>query len=327
MKKIILAIVLLVTTVTIAQNNLFSNISTTEQYTEYLTAYDEKGDGVYKVTDKRFPVSFKTAYLATGEGYLIEVIIEEEGKNKGNAQHRYNAIDNYYLASGYPYESILKHKYKKDGFISIGNYVILLGGISDNGTSYKNIEKIYVKKGAENALKPAEKTEEPQKKKLSFFEQIKANQKKRAKAFKGLIIKDLGKTITNYLVAMKAKQDARTPAQLKSDRNIVRARDKGEADIKKYNDSLEKTPEYIKLRAYQKRRSGEKVTIKNNTGRTIYVFTKGGSKSFASEIWNGSSTDKECNSDYVYSFSEKGSDSGIPFYTSNTACGKSVTVK
>ncbi|WP_055434641.1 hypothetical protein [Lacinutrix algicola] len=327
MKKTILAVLLLVTTVTIAQNNLFSNISTTAKYTEYLTAYDEKGDGVYKITDKRFPVSFQTEYLSTGEGYKIEVVIEEEGNNKGNVQHRYNAIDNYYLASGYPYESVLKHKYKKDGFVSIGNYVILLGGISDDNTSYKNIEKIYVKKGAEISLKPAEKLEEPQKKKLSFFEKVKANQKKRAKAFKGLVIKDLGKTITNYLVAMKAKQDARKPAQLKSDKNIVRARDKGEADIKKYNDSLEKTPEYIKLRAHQAFMERTSVTINNETGRTIYVSVKGDNNFQAKKVWDGGSTRVDCNDDYVYNYTDQRTDSGVLCYTANTACGKSITVK
>ena len=334
MKKIIVSIVLvLIATITQAQNSLFNNISTTDQYQEYWSVYDEKGDGVYTATQKRFLVTFQTEYLATGEGYQIEVIIESEGVNKGGAQHRYDATDNYYLASGYPYESILKHKYKKTGFVSIGDYVLLLSGISDDGTSFEGIEKIYIKKGAATPSKEAaeaEKVEKPKKKKMSFKERIMALKTKATgvvNSNKGVKIKDLRKNIIAYLVAMKAKQDARTSAELKGDKNIISARERGDADIKKYNDSIKATPEYKKTMAFHKRRDGEQVTIYNETGRTIYVFDKGGTKFMTTEVWNHGSTKVECDEDYVYSFTEKGSDAGISCYTANTACGSSVTVK
>ncbi|WP_452232301.1 hypothetical protein [Lacinutrix sp. MEBiC02595] len=329
MKKTILAFaLLLVATITQAQNSLFTNISTTDQYQEYWTVYDESGDGVYTATDKRFPVSFQTEYLATGEGYKIEVVIEEEGNNKGVVQHRYNAVDNYYLASGYPFESVLKHKYKKDGFVSIGDYVLLLAGISDDNTSFKGIEKIYIKKGTATPSKEAEKVQEPKKKKMSFKEKMKALKSKAggiSSGNSGIKIKDLRKNITDYLVAMKAKQDARTSAELKGDKNIIAARDRGDADLKKYNDSIKATPEYKRTMAFHKKRAGEKVTIRNETGRIIYVFEKGDDRTFSgTELWDNGSTDKECDGDYSYSFSKKGS--GTQCYTANTACGSQVIV-
>ncbi|WP_452230008.1 hypothetical protein [Lacinutrix sp. MEBiC02404] len=326
MKKTILAVaLLLVAIITQAQNSLFTNISTTDQYQEYWTVYDENGDGVYTVTDKRFPVSFQTEYLATGEGYKIEVVIEEEGNNKGNVQHRYNAIDNYYLASGYPYETILKHKYKKDGFVSIGDYVILLAGISDDNTSFEGIDKIYIKEGAGTASKTTEGEEEPKKKKKSFLDKVKAKANNVSSGYKVIKIEDLNVMITDYLVAMKAKQDARTSAELKGDKNIIAARDRGEADLKKYNDSIKATPEYKRTMAFHKKRAGEKVTIRNETGRIIYVFEKGDDRTFSgTELWDNGSTDKECDGDYSYSFSKKGS--GTQCYTANTACGSQVIV-
>ncbi|WP_452218540.1 hypothetical protein [Lacinutrix undariae] len=331
MKKIIVSVVLLlVATISQAQNSLFNNISTTEQYQEYWSVYDENGE--YTATKKRFLVTFQTEYLATGEGYKIEAVIESEGVNKGNVQHRYDATDNYYLASGYPYESILKHKYLKNGFVSMGDYVFLLSGISEDGTSFEGIEKIYIKKGAAKPAKEeeAEKVEAPKKKKMSFKERIMALKTKAtgvANSNGGIKIKDLRKNITAYLVAMKAKQDARTSAELKGDKNIISARERGDADIKKYNDSIKATPEYKKTMAFHKRRDGEQVTINNETGRTIYVYQKGDTKFMTSEVWNHGSTKVECDEDYVYSFSEKGSDAGVSCYTANTACGSSVTVK
>lgn len=333
MKKTILAVaLLLVATITQAQNSLFTNISTTEQYQEYWTVYDENGDGVYTVTDKRFPVSFQTEYLATGEGYKIEVVIEEEGNSKGNVQHRYNAIDNYYLASGYPYESILKHKYKKDGFVSIGDYVILLAGISDDNTSFEGIEKIYIKEGASTASKTTEGAKEPKKKKKSFLDKVKAKANKVSSGYKVIKIKDLRKNITDYLVAMKAKQDARTSAELKGDKNIIAARDRGEADLKKYNDSIKATPEYKKLKAHQasmakmdNKSSQQSVTIYNKTGKDIYIYENGSSN--GSRINVGSSTKVDCSSSYTYKYNSNSGGNGSQIYNANSGCGNSVTVK
>ena len=59
MKKLILAVVLLVTTITNGQNSLFDNISEEAQYQEYLRVWDEDGDGFYKISDKRYVLKFE----------------------------------------------------------------------------------------------------------------------------------------------------------------------------------------------------------------------------------------------------------------------------
>lgn len=146
---------------------------------------------------------------------------------------------------------------------------------------------------------------------------------------------DLNKMITDYLVAMKAKQDTRTATQKqKVKNNFEKAKAKSIQDekdsweeAKRYNAEKEKTPEYQRLRAHQASMAAGSVTIKNETGRTIYVSEKGDNNFMSREVWDGGSTQVNCDKNYVYFYSDERSDGGVPCYNANAACGKSVTVK
>ncbi len=350
-----LAVVLLITTVTIAQNNLFSNISTTDQYTEYRSVVDNDNDGVYEIRDRQFVVKFKLKTLSTGEGYSISAIVD-----KGSAKGKTSTIDvveGNFSCKGYPYESVIRDKSKKDGIVAIGDYVFFLKGISTDGTSYTSIDDVYIKEGA-SANNSGKQKKAVKKKKFSFKDKLQKlksgtiGSANYGSEHKDLQSQNLRKLITDYLVAMKAKQDARTSKEKQSDKNILNAkeaivlkaketkdaakakRDAEWAEAKRYNDSIKATPEHQDLERrkrqneanYQSRNGGTqgKVTIYNKTGKDIYIYQDGSRN--GTRINVNSSTKVDCSSNYTYKFDSNSGGSGSRCYSANSSCGRSVTV-
>ncbi len=148
MKKLILGVTLLVilATAATAQNSLFTNISTTDQYTGYRSVVDSDNDGVYEIKDRQFVVKFKLKTLTTGEGYSVSAIVDK-GDSKGKTS-TIDVVEGNYTCKGYPYESVIRAMYNKEGIVAIGDYVFFLKGISDAGTSYTAIDEVYIKEGA-----------------------------------------------------------------------------------------------------------------------------------------------------------------------------------
>ena len=356
-KKLILGIVtLFVTTVTIAQNSLFSNISTTDQYTGYRSVVDSDNDGVYEIRDRQFVVKFKLKTLTTGEGYSISAIVDK-GSNKGKTS-TIDVVEGNYTCKGYPYESLIINKSNKEGIVAIGDYMFFLKGVSDDGTSYTSIDEVYIKDGASGG----NNSDKPEKKKISFKEKMKALKNASTSGaisanygseHKALESQNLRKLITDYLVAMKAKQDARTSKEKQSDKNISNSRDaivlkakeakdaeKAKSDAewaeaKRYNDSIKATPEHQDLERrkrqneanYQSRNGGTqgKVTIYNKTGKDIYIYQDGSRN--GTRINVNSSTKVDCSSNYTYKFDSNSGGSGSTCYSANSGCGNTVSVK
>jgi hypothetical protein len=336
MRKLLLGVALLTSTITIAQNSLFSNVSTTDTYEKYVTVYDKDGDGIYeKISNFGKPslVKFYTEYLSTGEGYKLK-IVGQEGDNRDKVIHTSDAVEGDYLCSGYPYEAILVHKYSKDGYVSIGDYIFFISGISKDGTSFTSIDDAYIKVSKQ-------KETSSKKKKLSFKDianAVKDNYtgsetpENYGPAHQKLQSENLDKLITDYLVAMKAKQDARTSAELKGDEHLKAAQGQGAADLKAYNDSIKATPEYAKLKAHQARMkemengtNKQSVTIYNKTGKDIYIYQDGARN--GTRINVNSSAKVDCSSNYTYKFDSNSGDSGSTCYSANTRCNSSITVK
>lgn len=331
MKQIIIAFTFMVTVVTVAQNSLFDNISITDQYQEYFSVYDEDGDGIYKIANKRYLVKFYPEYLPTGEGYKLKVIVDE-GNDKDDQQHYQNAVEGYYSCEGYPYETTMKHKYDKEGFVAIDDYIFLIDNISDDGTSFNGIKKVYIKKRTTNA-----ENTEVKKKKLSFKEKLKALKNNASStnfgpAHKTLQSQNLDKLITDYLVAMKVKQKGRSSAEKQGDKNLIAAKSKGAADLKKYNDSIRATPEYRKLKEHQARmkqmdnnNAKSEVTVYNKTGKDIYIYKEGSRN--GTRINSNSSTKVDCSFNYSYKFDSNSGGVGSSCYNANSACNSNVTVQ
>ncbi|TVZ55001.1 hypothetical protein OD91_0242 [Lutibacter sp. Hel_I_33_5] len=325
MRNLITAIALLITTISFAQNNLFDNISMNDQYQEYTRVWDAEGDGTYEINDKRYVVKFDLKRLSSGEGYEISAIIDE-GKKKGEKGGGYNVIEGYYECSGYPYESYMKHKYQKDGIIAIEDYVFVVRGISTDGTSFKNIDDVYIKIKGEKATGNKKKTK---KKKMSFFQKLKEAKNKSKKnpnygeAHKALQNKNLDKLIKDYLVAMKAKQKNRTIKEKQHDKNIIAAKNKGADEIKRYNDSIKATPKYKRMKAYQKFvedvKKRDNVTLRNNSSQSIYICHSSTGCSLGTEVVAGGTRAWNCDSDaYIVE--------GRKVYGKNTGCGKTINI-
>lgn len=358
MKKLILGVALLISTVTIAQNSLFSNVSTTDQYTGYRSVVDSDNDGVYEIRNRQFVVKFKLKTLTTGEGYSILAIVDK-GDNKGKTS-TIDVVEGNYTCKGYPYESLVRNKSKKEGIAAIGDYIFFLEGVSDDGTSYTTIDEVYIKEGASGR----NNANKPEKKKVSFKDKMKALKNASTSGtisanygaeHKALESQNLRKLITDYLVAMKTKQDARTSKEKQSDKNISNAkgaivlkaketkdaekakRDAEWAEAKRYNDSIKATPEHQDLERrkrqneanYQSRNGGSqtqgKVTIYNKTGKDIYIYQDGSRN--GTRINVNSSTKVDCSSNYTYKFDSNSGGSGSTCYSANSGCGNTVTVK
>ncbi len=163
MKKLMLGVALLVSTATIAQKSLFSNISTTDQYTGYRSVIDSDNDGVYEINSRQYVVKFKLETLTTGEGYSISAVVDK-GDSKGK-ESTLDVVEGSFTCKGYPYESIIRHKSNKEGIVAIGDYIFFLKGISDAGTSYTSIDEVYIKEGASGGAN----SEKKEKKKKVVF--------------------------------------------------------------------------------------------------------------------------------------------------------------
>ena len=239
MKTKLTFVFLFVTTITLAQNNLFSNISTTDRYQRFPSVYDE--DGNQEIKDGDLIVKFNIETIPTGEGYKLEVF-KDIGNSKGSTLKSMDALNGYSTCIGYPYESYIRHNYNKDAFVAIGDYVFQLDRMSKNGVSYGSVSYVFIKidEATSNAI--AEKKTEAKPKTIDY-----------GAAYKALKGKDLNKFITDYLVEMKAKQDTRTAAEKRNDNSLKVAKSKGDEEIKRYNDSIKATTEYKKMKEHQAR--------------------------------------------------------------------------
>ena len=354
MKKTILAIALLVTTVAIAQNNLFSNISTTDHYQEYKSVTDADGDGLYDITDRGSVVKFKLKHLPTGEGYAISAIADF-GRNKGDYINGGNAVDGNYQCVGYPFESYIKNKNSNDAFVAIDNYVFHIKNISQDGISYNGVASVYINIGKAASEASIAKP------KMSSMNMIKMltsrGSSKTVKPgidfgaeHKALQSQNIDKLITNYLVTMKGKQNARTATQKQADNKIVKAkedaiiskqkakedakaaRDASWAEAKRYNDSVKATPEWqekdrrIKQNRanYEGAQKANMVTLRNTSGRTIYVCPQG-MDSHEIEISAGGTAKWDCDTDGYLQVNGKATN--VKVYSKNTGCGNTITVR
>ncbi len=350
MKRIILAVVLLIAAATQAQNSLFDNISENDVYNLYLKV-SKAGNGTYKAEEKGTSVKFKKEYLPTGEGYKFSTILQE-GPKKGETEMTIDLSDKKLTCTGYPYESVISgedwgyHYY----YVSIGDYVFSLDGVSTKYATFKGISAVYIKAGAAPDESSAKKEEKKNKKKNSFFSKMKELKNQALGSagvfgpeYKEFKNKNLDKIITDYLVAMKAKQEGRTAAQKQSDTNIANlaknkmakekaASDASWAEAQRYNDSVKATPEWqeqdrrIKLNRanYEGAQKANKVTLRNTSGRTIYVCPQG-LDSHEIEISAGGTAKWDCDTDGYLQINGKATNTKV--YSKNSGCGDTLTVR
>ncbi|WP_179338767.1 hypothetical protein [Winogradskyella ludwigii] len=342
-KQVILGMLLVMTTGLQAQNGFFDNISEEDQYHGYLEM-SESENGFFKAKSRNAVVKFKIDYLPTGEGYKLEATVDE-GTDIGKTYFSIDASGKGNSCVGYPYESVLSKKQGQLSYISIDNYVFFVEGLSKDKTSFKSLLEVYIKVGSKSEKEKTKNKKKP-KKKNSFMAKMKAlkNQAKAAAGnfgpeYKEFETKNIREMITNYLVAMKAKQEGRTAKQKQSDNNVANievvrkaARDAERAEAKRYNDSVMATPEWKDLERrkkqneanYQSRQKVDVVTLRNTSGSTIYV-ARSGSKNRGTKISAGGSASWSCGQDAYIQVN--GTTTNTKVYSSNSGCGDTVTVR
>ena len=149
---------------------------------------------------------------------------------------------------------------------------------------------------------------------------------------------DFEKVVTEYSKQMDERQKNYTiTAKDKADLATVEAfRKKGKDYIKKYNDSLYNTPEYVKIREHRARLAAaghngqvgaNKVTVVNNSSSQIILCASAGP--VITKINGGDSKEVYCDQDiylgYMKGNTVKRGDNKI--YTKNTKCdGGTITV-
>ncbi|MFC4635210.1 hypothetical protein ACFO3O_14960 [Dokdonia ponticola] len=317
---------------------LFVSVSVTHAQQSFFEALEANGENaVYEGfgggrSRPAIKVSIQRTAGGIPVGFTGEPVTEDWGSIGQTELSDYGRMDHY------PLPMNMKHTYTNDGYVVIDNMIFVVDNIPNEGLpTFENVTAIYLLK--KEAQDNQDGTKKGKKKKGGLLSKMKnklgnAGQNSVQKYVKSVNIEQI---FADYVTAMKAKQDAYTltPKDKMDMTAIKAARDAGDEEIKKYNDSIRKTPEYKKLKEHQARmarmESNNIVTLKNNTGRTIYVGTSG-SRNRGTKINAGDTARWDCSTDgYLQSETVSGgsynySSTNRRVYSSNAGCGSTVSI-
>ncbi len=239
---------------------------------------------------------------------------------------------------------------------STNRVCIVDGVIFDLSTSFKEDDtetyvpyRLYVHENFGEDFKEGDKKESGKKKKLSLKERMEqamvkkiANKdpemKARYNSMQKLMAMDAAGLVQRYLINAVAQQKSAEPKWQQDPLNTQRVqlveerRELMFAAMKKYNEDLMDTPEWRRIQENNRRANAalaaNNVTVKNATGRDIYLYEEGSMN--GTRINAGSSGSFSCSSSYYYAFDgnsgTRGGNAGPLAYSANSSCGGAVTV-
>jgi len=243
------------------------------------------------------------------------------------------------------YVPIEKNESSTNRFVVVDGIIFDLNNKfnKDNPETFKP-RRLYVPESfALEASKTDEKKDgKKKKKKLSFKERMKKLSGGGLGVDKGtekLIDINAVQKAVDYLSAAIAQQEKVYPSWIEKSENSTRLEAvKKRLDLmydamNKYNEDLMDTPEYKRIQENNRRANAaaakNNVTLKNDTGKDIYVYEAGSMN--GSRINAGSSGSFSCSSNYYYAFNgnsgTRGGNAGPLAYSSNSSCGGTVSVK
>ncbi|MFY7709442.1 hypothetical protein ACOSQB_02340 [Tenacibaculum sp. MEBiC07804] len=243
----------------------------------------------------------------------------------------FNEVENYGRPDHYPLVKMMKHKYDSEAYAMIDGSMYKFNVGKDKKLKAQNIWQAFVLK------KSQVKTDKKVKKKKGFFNKFKKFKVGRIGVEKEYLYKiDLKVLVANYDKTMSSKQRVyKLSGKDKSEIAKIESFRKNRKNyVKRYNDSVYKTPEYQKMLAHQKRmskmdeqNSKRIVTITNNTGKSIYIFEEGSRN--GSSLGNTNSRSFPCNKNGYYSTVPNSSinGNGRLFYRANSGCSSKVSIK
>lgn len=227
MKKLFLTLFILGTVVfsgsVHAQDDLYTTIKKLPKDARFQYFYEVyKGDDGKYTTSEGSNSKFWFQLVKAGDSeVLTQGINVMQDKGEGNSERDANKSmrgTHYATSIGYPETSVIRHNYKKNGYVMIDNYLIKLSGISKDGLSYSSIDAVYIPLFGHEEKKEEQSAETKGKKKKKGGLKAKlAKLKQRSNYYPShaaFLERDIDKMVQDYLKAMKAKQDAMTPDQL-----------------------------------------------------------------------------------------------------------------
>ncbi|NRD20881.1 hypothetical protein HNV08_12565 [Winogradskyella eckloniae] len=341
-KNITLALALFFTLVSFSQQSFFKALEAHGEeaiYQRYYSVYKDDG-GKQVIKGKQY--QFKVEILKTQGVYSGVKLVGATKDDKSSY-----TIDATKSKSskiiGYPNVSHLVDKISRKGLVVVGDYIFKVGNVwkESDGYGFNNIDEIYIRVGADvTDESEADGKKKKKKKKFgAFMGKLKdaainkAPAECASPACKKAESMDLNKYVLDYLETMKAKQDAYTlTAKDKADIALIENAVNGYYDhVNKTNDAYWKSAEGQAILENRRRAEGyaakNEVTLKNNTGRTIYIATKG-SRNQGTELSSGASTSWNCETDaYFQTKNTKNTSTNYyettsrKAYTANSNCG------
>ncbi|WP_299436395.1 hypothetical protein [uncultured Aquimarina sp.] len=336
MKKIILLTICALCTITLqAQKSFFEALEANGENAIYEGFTDISPNGGGTCNFARSLPKVKVSILRIGGGIPVGFVGKPVSKDWGEIGE--TELSDYGRMDSYPHTMNMKHTYTKEGYVIVDDIIFILDKIPDGGVpSVNDITKVY-------ALVKNGETTTKKKKKGGFLGKMKQklNSAGLSPTHKYLKSINLVEKFTNYVKAMQAKQTAYTlTAKDKSDiAKIKAARNAGDEEIKRYNDSIKATPEYKDLQRrikqneenYQGAKARNKVTLRNNTGNTIYIG-KSGSSNRGTRIDSGSTATWSCDTNAYLQIETKSggsynySTTTNKVYSANSGCGSTIAI-
>ncbi len=334
MKKISLFILMLVVSLELcAQKSFQDQLAVHGEnavYQRYFSVYLDD-DGNQKIANAQGQFTISPNYFGKIPSGFQIISTGDEVWEKGEVYVSTDATGRYYNAVGHPEVSHYLHTGDRSAWVAMDDYVIKLGGMSKDGTTFSRFETIYILQ--DDAVLPAK---EDAKKKKGFLSKLKdfkeavkngaSGGSKFGPAYERVVTRDLRTEITAYLKQMKSKQASLTGAQKAEAKKLVQAKEAGEDYVKRYNDSLYNSPEQRRIRADWKLINGAtNVEVKNNSGRTLFV-SQSADNFISQELKDGQSYTMDCRMDLYYFSSSTKNASGKKFYSADSSCGSSISI-
>lgn len=257
------------------------------------------------------------------------------------AQLAYEGNEKLQKAVGYVPREIRKGSTNRV-FVHDGVIFDLSTGFDEDSKESYQPYRLYVH---ESVLKENPKDDKP-KKKLSLKERMmKKMAGKNSEVAKTITInnylngKEAVKKAIEYLEKAVAQKKEVYPKWIINSTNKTRLdlieerRELMFAAMKKYNEDLMDTPEWRRIVENNRRAEAagraNNVTIQNNTGRDIYIYSEGSMN--GTRVNAGSSSTFDCGTSQYYAFDgnsgTRGGNAGPQAYSAGSGCGSTVTVQ
>ena len=317
MKSLSVLLFALFATCTFAQNSFFETLKSHGEgatYQRYYSVYKDD-NGNQKIAGKQYQLKVEA--------------IEHEGINAGikitgATDNDKAGMDNFDVTLsksrkliGYPHVSYMVDKSTRKAYVAIDDYIFKLGNFWKDELGFNDIDAIYIKVGADSNEGGNKGGKKKKKKKFgAFMKELKdaALEKEPSECSSPACIRaqqmNLNAFVREYLEEMKKKQDAYTlSSKDKSDiAKLEKSVDGYYKKVKDKNDAFWKSEEGQAIIENRRRAdsaaASDNITIRNNTGNTIFI-SREGSQNKGLELSPGSSGTWNCKTDAYFQVQNK----------------------